>query len=118
MAAVDLPGLSDSELLERLQALRLQIALLEPDIEDRKDRRRRTIKIVRGTILAAGGFLGATVDPMGLFLVLLGGWDWVEGISDDATEMNKNLAVRRRVNELAAQLDEIELELRKRNLVL
>jgi hypothetical protein len=118
MAAVDLPGLSDTELLERLRDLRLQIALLAPDIETREDRRRRTTKIVRGTILAAGGFIGATIDPMGLMLVLLGGWDWVEGISDDANEMNKNLALHKRVVELNNELGEIDVELRRRNLVL
>jgi hypothetical protein len=80
MAAVDLRDLSDVELIDHLRDLRLQIALLEPNIETWKDRRRRTIKIVRGTILTAGGFIGATIDPLGLLLVVLGGWDWVEAI--------------------------------------
>lgn len=44
-------------------------------IESVRDRRGRTVKIVRGTILTAGGFLAATIDPLGLLLVLLGGWE-------------------------------------------
>jgi hypothetical protein len=67
--------------------------------------------------LTAGGFLAATIDPLGLLLVLLGGWDWVENISDDANTMNRDLKLRRQMNELGAQLDAVESEMVRRGLV-
>lgn len=117
MAPIDLRGITDIELLEQLRNLRLRIALLEPHIDTARDRTRRTTKIVRGTILTAGGFLAATIDPLGLLLVVLGGWDWVDTISDDADTTNRGLAVRRQINALEAELDEIESELVRRGLI-
>lgn len=64
----------------------------------------------------AGGFIVATLDPLGAVLVLLGGWDWVVGISDDAKAMNKNLAMRGRINDLNTELNLVELEFKRRNL--
>ncbi len=115
MAEVDLRRLSDDELKDYLRDLTIRIALLEPHLETSEDRRRRTVKIVRGTILSAGGFLGAEKSPLGFLLVLLGGWDWIEAISDDAKATNKNLVIRRGINALNAELDDVERELRRRN---
>jgi ribosomal protein L29 len=117
MAAEELRDLSDVELKERLRDVRLTIGLLGPQIETRKKRKSRTIKVIRGTVLMAGGFIAATIDPLGLTLVLFGGWDWVEGIADDAKATNKDVAMRRKINELNAELDLIEFELRQRNLI-
>jgi hypothetical protein len=67
--------------------------------------------------LTAGGFLAATIDPLGLLLVLLGGWDWVENISVDATTMNRDLTLRRRMNELGVELDAVRAEMVRRGLI-
>jgi hypothetical protein len=66
--------------------------------------------------LTAGGFFAATINPLGLLLVLLGGLDWVEAISDDATTMNRDLALRGQINGLRAQLDAVESEMVRRSL--
>jgi hypothetical protein len=67
--------------------------------------------------LTTGGFIAATIDPLGILLVLLGGWDWVEGISGDAKATNKDIAMRKKISELNAELDLVELELKHRNLL-
>lgn len=115
MTPDEVRGLSDARLREHLRDLRLEIGLLRPHIETRAQRTERTIKVLRGTVLMSGGLMVATLDPSGAVLVLLGGWDWVVGISDDAKAMNKNLAMRRRVNGLNFELTLVELELRRRN---
>jgi hypothetical protein len=117
MALADLRDLTDAALIEYLRDLRLRIALLGPQIETAKDRRGRTIKVLRGTVLTAGGFLAATIDPLGLLLVLLGGWDWVENISDDATTMNRDLTLRRQMNALGAELEAVRSEMVRRGLI-
>jgi hypothetical protein len=105
MAAEELRNLSDAELSERLRDVQLTIGLLGSQIETKNERRNRTIKVIRGTILTAGGFIVATIDSLGLLLVLLGGWDWVDGISGDAKSTNKDVAVRGKIYELNAELD-------------
>jgi hypothetical protein len=116
MVSFDLHSLSDAALIEQLRDLRLRIGLLGPQIEPAKNRGRRTRKILRCTFLTAGGFFVATIDPLGLLLVLFGGLDWVETISDDAATMNRDLALRRQINELRAQLDAVEVEMVRRGL--
>jgi hypothetical protein len=113
---VDLRGLSDAELIEHLRDVRLRIAVLEPQIETRTNRIRRTIKAVRGTFLTVGGFLTLTADLFGFLLVLLGWWDWIETIADDARETNRGLAVRRAMAKLALELDKVQMELGRRGL--
>src|SRR5947209_3538071 len=117
MAAEQLGNLSDAELNDRLREMRLTVGLLGPQIETRKERRNRTMKVVRATVLTAGGLIAATIDSLGLLLVLLGGWDWVDGISGDAKATNKDIAMRRRISEVNAELDLIEFELRRRHLI-
>src|SRR5581483_2346882 len=114
MPVPNLGQLSDRELNEYLLRLNQRIADLAPRLDTPRERNRRTVKVLRGTILIAGGLFTATVDPIGVVLLLLGGWDWAEGISDDAETMNRGLAVRRQMNELEAELDEVEAELRRR----
>jgi hypothetical protein len=115
MSTPDLSSLSDTELSEHISRLNLRIAELAPQLDTSRDQRRRTVRIVRGTILTAGGlFTAGTVDLLGILLVILGCWDWAEGISDDAEATNRGLAVRRRMNEFEAELEVIATELRRR----
>jgi hypothetical protein len=114
MTPDEVRSLSDARLREHLRDLRLEIGLLAPFIEAREERTQRTIKVIRGTVLMAGGLVFATFEPAGAILALLGGWDWIVGISDDAKAMNQNLAMRRKINDLNAELDVIESEFRRR----
>jgi hypothetical protein len=50
VALADLRDLTDAALIEYLRDVRLRIALLGPQIETAKDRRGRTIKVLRGTV--------------------------------------------------------------------
>jgi hypothetical protein len=116
MPDVDLRRLSDAELIDHLRDVRLRIAVLEPQIQTRTDRIRGTIKVVRGTILVAGGILTMTADLFAFLLILLGAWDWTETIADDARETNRSMAVRRAMRQLVIDLDEVQAELGRRGL--
>jgi hypothetical protein len=85
----DLGELSDRHLVDHARDLAYRIGALEGQLESSAARRKRTVKIVRSTILISGGLLGATlVDFLGLVITVLGFWDCVEAIRDDATAMN------------------------------
>ena len=109
--------LSDHELVEYARDLAYRVGSLEGQIESAAARRKRTIKIIRSTILISGGLVGATlVDLLGLVITALGLWDCVEAIQDDATTMNRQHQLRRTVSSLTAELNEIETEFRRRGI--
>ncbi len=107
----DIARLSISELEDFIQDCRLRIARCEAQIEPSAFQRRRTFKILRGTVLMAGGFFGATFDPITLFLILLGAWDWIDGFSEDAAAMNRQIALHREANDISEQLDAAQARL-------
>jgi hypothetical protein len=106
--------LSDRELANLIRDLRVQIAELEPHIDSATDVRRRTMKLIRGTFLATGGFLTATIDILGIVLVVVGLWEWIDVVVEDANAMNDRNALRRRISDLSVQLVAAEMEFRTR----
>lgn len=110
-----LRGMSDHELGNFVRDIRGQIIAYEAQIERRSQRRKRTIKLVRGTLLTAGGFLTATYDLLALFLVLTGLWDWIDAVAEDAQSMNHQTVLRRDLKRLEDQLTLAENEFERRN---
>jgi hypothetical protein len=106
---------SDRELVEYARDVVYRIGALEGQIESPAARRKRTLKLIRSTILISGGLVGATlVDLLGLVITVLGFWDCVEAIRDDADAMNRQQQLRRIVSGLADELNAIEAEFRRR----
>ena len=115
MPIANIHDASAHELGTHIRNLSIRIARLEGQIEPRGRARARTIKIVRSTILMAGGLLTATaIDMLGLILTFLGCWDCVEVVVEDAREMNRQHAVRRLLTQLSAEIDAAESELSRR----
>ena len=111
----DFAELSDRELVEYARDLAYRIGTLEGQLESGPARRKRTIKIIRSTILISGGLIGATiVDLLGLVITVLGLWDCVEAIQEDAAAMNRQNQIRRIVSSLTDELNAIEAEFRRR----
>jgi sugar-specific transcriptional regulator TrmB len=96
------------ELSNEINNLGSQIALLSPSYK-------RVVKIVRASILTAGGFIAASeVDVLGLVLTVFGVWEWVEAFAEDAEEMNRELAMRRNITRLRVELAVAEAEIDRR----
>jgi hypothetical protein len=88
-------GLSDQELDTFIRDLRLRIAANKARIESSKSRRRRSLKIARGTVLTAGGFVGANFDWLAALLTVIGAWDWIDAFAEDARITNQQLELLR-----------------------
>ena len=89
----DLQRLSDRELINFVHDLRVQIAVSEARLEPVSAFRRRNLKLVRGTLLASGGLMGATLEPLAAILTIVGVWDWIDAIVEDANAINHRRAV-------------------------
>jgi hypothetical protein len=110
---------SDRELVEYARDLAYRIDALGGQIESAAARRKRTVKIIRSTILISGGLVGATVvDLLALVITVLGFWDCVEAIQEDAAATNRQRQLRLVVSDLADELSAIEDELRRRGIEL
>jgi hypothetical protein len=113
----NLEELSNRELVEYARDLSYKIGALDAQIETTAARRKRTIKIIRSTVLISGGLVGATVvDLLALVITVLGLWDCVEVIQEDAIAMNRQHQLRRTISNLADELNAIEAEFRRRGL--
>jgi len=110
----DLAQLTNDELVDLINDLQIEAEALVPFVEDRRAWNRRTIRLVRGTVLTAGGFFGATFDPISLLLVLLGFIDWLEAIVDDARALNQQLTLRQRIVSLRRRIEAALAELERR----
>ncbi len=86
-------------------------------IETDETTRKRTRRILRGTMLNFVG-LAAAVPTGGLSLVLCaaGLLDWADGLVDDAKAMNEQLELRRIYLEKQVFLTHVEAELKRRGL--
>ncbi len=110
----DIAAYTFHELGNYIRDLRLQIVDYQARLEPSSAPRQRTIKLIRGTLLTAGGILGATVELFAAILIIVGSWDLIETIRDDVNAMNQQLHFRRALAELYIQLDEAEAELERR----
>ena len=116
--AIDDPewrGLSDHELGKFIHDLRLRIATCEARLEPRGAGRQRSLKLARGAFLTAGGLLGSAFDLLALSLVVVGVWDLIAAVVDDATATNRQVELRRDLIELELTLAAASIELRQRS---
>lgn len=111
---MELRDLSDRELTDHIRNLERDIAAFGAQIEPAAAKRKRTVKIVRATVLTAGGFFAASFDFLGTVFILLGVWDWAEVFVDDAREMNRQIALRRALQELESRFDAAQEEFLQR----
>lgn len=109
----DIAQLTLEELEAFVQDCRIRIAECRAQIEPPRAARGRSLKLIRGTVLNVGGFIGATFDPLALFLVVLGTWDWFDGFREDAAAMNKRNQLLREAIELDRDLAAAELRLQQ-----
>ncbi len=112
--ADDLKNLSDDELLNLIHDLQIETDTLLPFIDDDRIWNQRTVKLIRGTILTAGGFFGAAFDALSLLLVLVGFIDWLEAITDDARAFNRHLSLQQRMVALRDRINAAAAELARR----
>lgn len=110
----DLAQLTDRDLGNFIRDLRFQIVAAQAQLEAPTADRRRTVKLFRGTVLLAGGLIGATFEPLTAFLAVVGLWDWVDAIEDDVSTMNRQLHLRRALIELDLLIRMAEAELDRR----
>jgi hypothetical protein len=91
----NLSGLSDQEIEIFIRDLRLRIAASKARLESSESRRRRSFKIARGTVLTAGGLVGANFDWLAAALTIVGAWDWIDAFAEDARITNQQLELLR-----------------------
>lgn len=112
----DIENIPDRELGDFIRGLTIEIAALQSQVEPDSAPTKRTVRLVRVTILTAGGFFGATVDPWALILTALGMWDWIDSISEDANITNRQIVISQHLADLEIKLAAATVELRKRKL--
>ncbi|HEY2757625.1 MAG TPA: hypothetical protein VGJ01_18000 [Pseudolabrys sp.] len=109
-----LESLSDIEIKDRIRQLELEIAACEGRVETDADEARRSRRLARGTFLTAAGFFGLTLDPISAVIILVGFFDWMEALRDDARQTNLKAALTWQSAKLKAQLELVEAEVRRR----
>jgi hypothetical protein len=112
--SAELTAYSIEELGNLIRDLRLQIVVYQAQLEVPTASRQRTIKIIRNTILTAGGIYGATFTLAAAILAVLGFWDWIDTIRSDVATMNRQIRFRRALTDLTQQLIAAESELDRR----
>lgn len=110
----DLARYSNQQLGNLIRDLRLQIAAYQAQLESPSAPGQRTIKVVRSTILTAGGIYGLTFTLLAALLAIIGFWDLIDTIRSDVDTMNQQLHFRRALWELTLLLDAAETELDRR----
>jgi hypothetical protein len=109
-----LSTLSNTELDLLIRALVAKIASLKTQIESPSARRKRTRRLLRGTALMVGGFVGATVNPLTVVLVAVGLWDWFDSVDEDAKTYNRERRIQQEIPFLEREFSEAEEEIRRR----
>lgn len=114
----DIHSLSDVELVALSGELAAEIRGIGKLIESEAAVRKRTRKILRGTVFNFVG-LAAAAPTGGLSLVLCaaGLFDWADGLVDDARAMNEQLENQRIYLEKEAFLAHVQAELKRRGLI-
>lgn len=103
---------SGDEARVQLREMIVEIRMLEDQIETPAQTRRRTFRIVRGTLINVAGFaLAAPTGGWSVILCAVGFWEWADALGEDAQVMNRQLEIRRRVNELRRQLSSIKRDM-------
>jgi multidrug efflux pump subunit AcrA (membrane-fusion protein) len=113
-APADLAVLSDHDLHRLARELKTEIAIRQAQIEAPSAERKATRRILRGTFLTAAGFFGLSLDPLSGVIALVGLWDWVEVLRDDAEAANRQMRLRADRQRLAHRLTALEAEIRRR----
>jgi hypothetical protein len=106
--------LTDVALRNEIHLLEIGIAACEAQIEPDSEEAKRSRRIARGTFLTAAGFFGFSLDPISAIVAVVGVFDWIEGIRDDASAYNLRLKLRRRRIELRGRYAALQAEVRRR----
>lgn len=114
MTATDFGSLSDDELSEEIRRLQVEIAIRRALIEPRSAERRRSVRLARGTLLTALGFFGLTLDPISGVVAVVGFFDWMEAVREDALAYNQQIRLRSDLLTLDARLAKVTAEVRRR----
>jgi hypothetical protein len=110
----ELDTLSDIELRDHIRVLELEIAACEARINPDAEELKRSRRLGRGTFLMAAGFLGLSLDPISALVAVVGFFDWVEALRDDAAQANSRSLLRRQSIHLKTQLALLENEVERR----
>jgi hypothetical protein len=112
---VDIKVLSDLELRSLHHDLVVEIAVARSQIEPKSQRRKRTIRVVRGAVVNFAGLLFAVpTNGVSLLVCIVGFTDWAEAIAEDAEAMNRQIELERLRREQETLLAEILAELERR----
>jgi hypothetical protein len=111
----DLTKYSNQELGDLIRDLRLRSVAYQAQLATLPSSRERTIKLVRGTVLVAGGLHSITFGVLAAILLILGAWDWVETVRSDVETMNRQIEFRRALFELTRTIEAAEAELDRRS---
>ncbi len=110
----ELGSLSDIELRDRIRLLELEIAACSARIDTDADELRRTRRLARGTFLTAAGFFGLALDPISAVVAVVGFFDWIEALRDDAAQAKLRNSLRGDLARLKAALESLQAEVRRR----
>lgn len=117
MAYPDSRLLSDTALVALSGELAAEVRILRKQVESEAAIRKRTRKILAGTVFNFVG-LAAAAPTGGLSLVLCaaGLFEWADGLVEDARAMNEQLENRRIYLEKQAFLAHVQAEMKRRGL--
>ena len=110
----ELSTLSDIELRDQIQLLELEIAACAARISTDAEEQKRSRRLARGTFLTAAGFFGLALDPISAVVAVIGFFDWIEALHDDAAQTNSRIILRRQLVHLRAPLALLQAEVRRR----
>ena len=111
---LDFSALSDVALRNEIRLLETEIAVCNAQIEPKASEIKRSRRIARGTFLTVAGFFGLTLDLISGVIALVGFFDWIDGLREDASATNMQLKLRRRLPTLKDRLALLEAEVRRR----
>ncbi|MFZ1883320.1 MAG: hypothetical protein WAU53_06875 [Rhodoplanes sp.] len=110
----DLGSLTDDELTEEILRLQIEIAIRRAQIEPPSAKRKRSLRLARGTLLTGLGFFGLTLDPISGIIAIVGFFDWMEAVREDAAVLNQQIRLRSDWLKLNARLEKVTAEVRRR----
>ena len=111
---VELASLTDRELGDRIRDLIREIGTLGEQIEPDTHSVARSWRLIRSTILMAGGLFGATIEIWTVVLAGLGLWDWIDAMVEDSAIANRQMKLKQRLADLELTLAALTIELRRR----
>lgn len=116
MSSFDFRGLSDRELDNRFNTLKVEISATRAHLDERVSPRKRTFRIIRSTLLNFAGLaLAAPTSGASTILCAVGISEWVEMIEDDARDYNRRIRLSALLRHQNDRLNAFEAEYERRN---